>query len=293
MVGIESRGSLGEELDAPGRFAAKARSENFPVASRILPRDVRTNLMAIYAFARLTDDIGDEAQGDRLALLDWLESELDRAAVGNATHPVLVQLSPVIRGLDLSLYPFRCLIEANRVDQRVKRYRTFGDLVDYCMLSAAPVGRLVLAVFGVSTAERVALADKVCIGLQLVEHLQDVGEDARRGRVYLPLEDMERFGCAELELFAMSSGPALGGLVAMEARRARGLLAVGAPLAASLPVRPRAAVVGFCAGGMAALDSIDLAGHDVLRVRCRPSRVGFARRAVPAFVKACLRRDEE
>ncbi len=293
MVGIESRGYLGEELYALGALAAKAQSENFPVASRILPRDVRTNLMAIYGFARLADDIGDEAQGDRLALLDWLETELDRAAVGTATHPVFVQLSPVIRELDLSLEPFRCLIEANRVDQRVKRYRTFDDLVDYCMLSAAPVGRLVLAVFGVSTAGRVALSDKVCIGLQLVEHLQDVGEDARRGRVYLPLEDMERFGCGELELFATSSGPALRGLVAMEARRARGLLAAGAPLAASLPVRPRAAVAGFCAGGMAALDSIGLAAHDVLQVRCRPSRVGFARRALPAFVQASVRRGGE
>ncbi len=161
------------------------------------------------------------------------------------------------------------------------------------MLSAAPVGRLVLAVFGVSTHERIALSDRVCIGLQLVEHLQDVGEDARRGRLYLPLEDMERFGCAELELFAMSSGPALRGLVAMEARRARGLLAAGAPLAASLPIRERAAVVGFCAGGTAALDAIDRAGDDVLRVRCRPSRVGFARRALPAFVRASLTRGGE
>ncbi|HLN07181.1 MAG TPA: squalene synthase HpnC, partial [Acidimicrobiales bacterium] len=249
MVSIEQRRSLGGGLDAPDALAAKARNENFPVASHLLPSKVRARLMAIYGFARLADDLGDEAEGDRLALLAWLEEELDRAAVGNATHPVLQQLSPVIRGLDLRLDPFRCLIEANRVDQQVSRYETFDDLVAYCMLSAAPVGRLVLAVFGASTAERIALSDRVCIGLQVVEHLQDVGEDARQGRVYLPLEDLARFGCSERELSGTFSGAALRGVVAMEAARARGLLAAGMPLAASLPVRPRLAIVGFVAGG--------------------------------------------
>ena len=181
MVSTESESSIGRDFDAPAQLATKARNENFPVASRLLPRAVRANLMAIYGFARLTDDVGDEAEGDRLALLDWLEAELDRAASGRAIHPVLVQLTPVIRELDLSLDPFRRLIEANRMDQRITRYRSFGDLVDYCMFSAAPVGRLVLAVFGVSTSERIASSDKVCIALQLVEHLQDVGEDAATG----------------------------------------------------------------------------------------------------------------
>ena len=129
MVSIESGRSLGGGFDAPDQLATKARNENFPVASRLLPSDVRANLMAIYGFARLADDLGDEAEGDRLALLDWLETELDRAAAANATHPVLKQLTPVIRGLDLSLDPFRCLIEANRVDQRVTRYQSFDDLV--------------------------------------------------------------------------------------------------------------------------------------------------------------------
>ena len=290
MVSIESGRSLGGGFDAPDQLATKARNENFPVASRLLPSDVRANLMAIYGFARLADDLGDEAEGDRLALLDWLETELDRAAAANATHPVLKQLTPVIRGLDLSLDPFRCLIEANRVDQRVTRYQSFDDLVDYCMLSAAPVGRLVLAVFGVSTAGRIALSDKVCIGLQVVEHLQDVGEDARRGRVYLPAEDMERFGCKETELLRPDSSPALRRLVAMEARRARSLLAAAVPLAASLRFRPRVAVVGFAAGGMAALDSIDRAGGDVLRSRCRPRKLRFASRAFHGLVAASVKR---
>jgi squalene synthase HpnC len=286
MVSTESGRSIGGDFDAPALLATKARNENFPVASHLLPRDIRASLMAIYGFARLADDLGDEAEGDRLALLDWLEAELDRAAAGRATHPALQQLTPVIRELNLSLDPFRCLVEANRMDQRTTRYRSFGDLVGYCMLSAAPVGRLVLAVFGVATAERTALSDEVCIGLQVVEHLQDVGEDARRGRIYLPAEDMERFGCTEAELLGTGASPALRSLVVMEVNRARSLLASAVPLAASLGFRPRAAVVGFAAGGTAALDSIERSGGDVLTYRCRPRKLAFARRAVSAMTAA-------
>ncbi len=290
MVTTESGRSIGGDFDAPALLAWKARNENFPVASHLLARDVRANLMAIYGFARLTDDLGDEAEGDRLAHLDWLEAELDRAGVGDATHPVLRQLTPVIRGRALSLEPFRDLIEANRMDQRVTRYRSFGDLVDYCMLSAAPVGRLVLAVFGVQTAARMALSDEICIGLQVVEHLQDIGEDARRGRIYLPTEDLERFGCSEADLLRPEGSPALRRLVAMQVGRARGLLAAAVPLAASLRFRPRTAVVGFGAGGMAALDSIERAGYDVLRHHCAPRKFVFARRALSALAAASTAR---
>jgi squalene synthase HpnC len=286
MVAVESGNPLSGYLDAPRGVFSKARDENFPVASLLLPRDVRVSLMAIYGFARLADDLGDEAHGDRLALLDQLEAELDRAAAGQATDPVLQRLSPVISAMGLSLDPFRCLIEANRVDQHVTRYQTFDDLVGYCMLSAAPVGRLVLEVFGASTVERIALSDKVCIGLQVVEHLQDVGEDAGNGRIYLPLDDLARFGCREDELLATSSGPALRGLVAMEVARARALLAAAVPLAATLPFRPRVAVAGFAGGGLAALDSITRAGNDVLGTRCRPSKPGLARRALATLLAA-------
>ncbi len=290
MVSGQAGHYLSGDLDAPEILAAKARGENFPVASRLLPNDVRADLMAIYGFARLVDDVGDEAEADRTALLDQLEAELERAAAGDATHPVLEQLTPVIGRLESGLDQFRCLIEANRVDQRVNRYQNFEDLVGYCMLSAAPVGRLVLEVFGASTPERVVLSDRVCIALQVVEHLQDVGEDAGRGRIYLPVEDMERFGCAEAELSGTSAGPSLRGLVAMEVMRARGLLSAGVPLAATLPVRQRLAVVGFTAGGLAALDSIDRARYDVLANQCRPRKSGLARRALGALAGASVRR---
>lgn len=254
---------------ARDEFTVKASRENFPVASRLLPREVRANLMAIYGFARLTDDIGDEAEGDRLALLDWLDDELILAAEGRAIHPVFQRLTPVIVDLHLSLDPFRNLIEANRVDQSVTRYETFSDLVGYCMLSAAPVGQLVLAVFHSTSPERVAWSDDVCIALQIVEHLQDVGEDARRGRIYLPSEDLASFGVTEGDLLDVTASAPLRALVASEVERTRELLASGTPLAASLSWRARLAVAGFVAGGLAACDAIERAGCDVLGVACR------------------------
>jgi squalene synthase HpnC len=248
----------------------QAGDENFPVASRLLPRAVRADLMAIYGFARLADDIGDEAVGDRLAMLAWLDDEVGRAGAGTGTHPVVRRLGRTIAARHLSLQPLRDLVEANRQDQSVHRYRTFEDLVGYCRLSAAPVGRLVLEVLGAKTDEREAWSDDVCIGLQVVEHLQDVAEDLAQDRIYLPLEDLAAEGCDEADLAAPTAGPAVRRVVAREVSRARELLASGAPLAASLPWRPRVAVAGFAAGGMAALDAIERADHDVLARRCRP-----------------------
>jgi squalene synthase HpnC len=232
--------------------------------------------MAIYGFARLTDDIGDEADGDRLALLDWLDDELDLAFQGKAIHPVFQRLTPMIESLHLSPAPFRALIEANRQDQRVTRYETFDDLVGYCMLSAAPIGHLVLSVFHASTPERIELSDKICVALQVVEHLQDVGEDARAGRVYLPLEDLKRFDCRVDDLVARSASPALRRLVAYEAERAGTLLVEGSPLASTLPWRPRLAIDGFVGGGLAVIDSLGAASYDVLAIHCRPTKRALA-----------------
>jgi squalene synthase HpnC len=270
------------QLESPAIPASsvldQARVENFPVASRVLPRAVRGHLMAIYGFARLVDDIGDEAPGDRLAQLDWAEAELDRAAAGQAEHPLFVSLGGSIAACGLPLAPFRNLIQANRQDQTVTRYQRFEDLVAYCELSAVPVGRLVLAVLGVATPERVARSDRVCIGLQVVEHLQDVAEDAAAGRIYLPLDDLAAFGCPPDRLTEPDHRPALCAVVAHEVRRCRPLLAEGSPLARSLPLRPRLAVAAFSAGGQAALDAIERARFDVIAHRCRPRAGRLARR---------------
>ena len=249
---------------------SKAGSENFTVASRLLPKAQREHLLAVYGFARLADDIGDEAGGDRLALLDWLDGELKRAPQGHATHPTLVRLGSTIDACNLPLEPFERLIEANRRDQQVTRYATFDDLAGYCELSANPIGELVLRIFAVLTPGRLALSDRVCTGLQVTEHLQDVGEDARRGRVYLPADELARSGCSDDDLLATAASPALRAAVLAETARARELLDSGATLAATLRGRVRVAVAGFAAGGQAVLDAIEHAGGDVLAQRCRP-----------------------
>lgn len=265
----------------PGTDAVEVqgRRENFPVASRFLPEHVRADLLAIYGFARLADDIGDEYDGDRLEALDWLEDDLEAVVEGRAQHPLVARLGPTIAARGLSLEPFRHLIEANRRDQRQHRYETFDELLDYCRLSANPVGRMVLAVFEVGDSRREVLSDQVCSGLQVVEHLQDVAEDLAAGRVYLPQDDMARFGCTDDDLAAPTAGGPVRRLVAHEADRAAALLNAGAELVAALPFHPRLAVAGFVAGGRAALDAIARADHDVLAHRCRPRRTDVAKHA--------------
>jgi squalene synthase HpnC len=254
---------------------AKAGRENFPVASRFLPKATRRHFMAIYGFARLTDDTGDEADGNRLVLLDEVESELEHAFSGTASDPLFLELSETIVACNLSKEPFLDLIQANRQDQTVHRYETFGDLRDYCRLSADPVGRLVLGVAGRLTPERVRWSDDVCTALQLTEHWQDVAEDAARGRIYLPQEDLMRFGVEEGELLAPRATRPMVRLMAFEVDRARDLLRAALPLVGSLNGRMRAAVAGFAGGGHAALDAIQACGYDVLAhsARGRKSRL--------------------
>jgi squalene synthase HpnC len=282
---VERVGSPPAATELSHRAASRSRHENFPVALWLLPRSVRAQLRAVYGFARLADDLGDEAAGDRRALLDWLDQRLDElfgdgSPSAGGSDPVWDRLVEARRALALPEEPFRRLVEANRRDQVVSRYATWAELEEYCSYSADPVGRLVLAIFRATSPERAAWSDRVCTGLQLVEHLQDVGEDLGRGRVYLPAEDLDRFGCSEADLRAASASEAVRAVVAFEVARARGLLDAAGPLVASLSGRARWAVAGFAAGGLAALDAIERAGGDVLAVRCRPRRRDVLRHAV-------------
>lgn len=277
------------QAPAPGSapVLAQARDENFPVALRVLPRARRRDLMALYGFARLVDDIGDEAFGDRLAALDAVELDLARAFEGGAEHPLLRALTPTLRAHQLPRQPFLDLIEANRLDQRVSRTRTWDDLLAYCALSANPVGRLVLGVFDASAPARDALSDSICAALQVIEHCQDVAEDCGRGRVYLPQEDLERFGCGEAELTKAPASPALRRTVALQVERSRALLARGEPLLAELRGLARIAVAGFAAGGHATCDAIEGADFDVtsrtIRGRRRDRFAWMARLLVRAW----------
>ncbi len=260
-------------LPAPETILGRAATENFAVASRVLPADARRHLLAFYGFARLTDQLGDAYAGDRMAALDWLEAETRHALAGRPAdgHPLVGPAVTSVRELGLDSRPLFDLIDANRRDQTVHAYATFEQLVDYCTLSANPVGRLVLGAFGYTDARRVELSDDVCTGLQLVEHWQDVREDARAGRVYLPADDLDRFGVDPASLTAGPPAPqALRALMAFQVARARQWLDRGAPLVALMEGRGRLAVAGFVAGGRAALDDLAARDFDALVAPSRP-----------------------
>jgi squalene synthase HpnC len=282
---------------APEAVAAKAAHENFPVALRLLPRTYRQHLMAVYVFARTADDLGDQAPAaERLALLAKLEADLHAlyASLGDGrapgadpapVQPAVAGLARTVRECGIPMQPFLDLIKANRQDQVVTRYQTFEDLVGYCRLSANPVGRIVLYVFGSYTDERAGQSDHVCTGLQLAEHWQDVAEDLRAGRIYLPQEDMSAHGCGEHDLAAPHAGPAVRELMAFEVARARSLIDTGAPLIGTLRGAARAAVAGYVAGGRAALAAIEAAGYDVMTVTPRPGKARTVAELASAFVR--------
>ncbi|WP_203968184.1 squalene synthase HpnC [Sphaerisporangium melleum] len=254
---------------------SKAAGENFPVALRLLPRGRRDHLLAVYAFARYVDDIGDEAEpADRLRLLGDVDADLDRLYAGTTPRLWPVRgLAEVVEACSVPAEPFRRLVEAGRRDQTVTRYGTFDDLLGYCELSANPVGHIVLHVFGAATAQRAALADHVCTALQVIEHCQDVGEDyTRHGRVYLPGADLRRFGCAEDDLARASTPARLRRVVALQVSRALRLLEHGRPLVASLTGQARLAVAGYVAGGLATAAALERAAYDVLGRAVRPRR---------------------
>jgi squalene synthase HpnC len=255
-----------------GEIYGRAKHENFTVASLVLGERNRVCLSAIYGFARLVDELGDAAPGDRLTLLDHAEQELDRAYAGRATEAVFLRLQDAFALRALPREQFVLLIDANRRDQRQPEYETYDDLVDYCRYSANPVGALVLHVFGAANEERLRLSDAVCTGLQLVEHWQDVGEDFRNGRIYLPREDRERFGVTDEQLGATAVAEPLRRLLAFETDRATELLHAGSRLVRSLRGRARWAVAGYVGGGRAAIGALEAANYEVLPAAPRASR---------------------
>jgi squalene synthase HpnC len=282
------------------RLRAAERTENFPVAMRLLPARTRTHLRAVYDVVRAIDDIGDGDDSpdptgtgpeDRSARLHTFAADLARVwdDAPGPREPVLRRLVGTVRDCGLAREPFDRLIAANLADQRVARYRTWDELLGYCTLSADPIGRLVLAVFDVdappgSAAERES--DRICTALQLLEHWQDVAEDRARGRVYLPAEDLSAFGVTEADLAAAHASGPLRSLLAHETVRACALLDEGAPLLRRLHGWARLAVAGYLAGGRAAADSLRLAGFDVLAGSPRTRRRDVARHLVAELARA-------
>lgn len=269
---------------------ARAHDENFPVAFMLAPRDLRADVRAIYAYCRVTDDIGDvgeAAAGERLAALDAWEADLVAAVGGQGDDPVLVAVADVIRRRALPMEHFTRLIEANRMDQRITRWESHDDLLEYCAHSATPVGRMVLGVLGIDHPSRVALSDATCAGLQLANFWQDIRRDLEeRDRVYLPREDMAIFGVSVDDLRAPSATPALRDLVRMQVGRARALLVEGAPLRGMVPWRVRLDIAMFTAGGTWVCDSI--AGQDYDTIAARPAPGARGRAGMAAGVLARL-----
>ena len=246
---------------------ARSHYENFTVISRFTPPQHRHALEAVYAFCRHTDDLGDEAEGDRLALLDEWDAELTLAYTGGPTHPIMVALQDTIRHAQIPEEPFRKLIEANRMDQGPGRFETYADVLHYCDHSANPVGRMVLHVLGEATEENVRLSDATCTALQLANFWQDVARDYAMGRIYIPLEDMRAFGCTEEQIANGVADRAFRDLMRSEVDRAQALFEEGLPLASRLSGRARLAIALFSKGGMRVLDAIRKQDYDVLSRR--------------------------
>ncbi|MEV7965981.1 squalene synthase HpnC [Sphaerisporangium sp. NPDC088356] len=265
---------MSSRQDRGNDVISKAGRENFPVALRVLPRRHREHLWAVYGFARFVDDIGDEAEpADRLRLLNAVDSDLLRLYAGSTPRlPAVGGLARAVETCVIPAEPFHRLVEANRRDQTVTRYDTFDDLLGYCELSANPVGHIVLHVFGMAAPHRLSLSDRVCSALQIIEHCQDVGEDYRRGRVYLPGKDLRESNCEEGDLAGGVTSAGLRRVVSLQVARAARLLEDGRPLVGSLTGYARMAVAGYIAGGQATVTALERSAHDVLGQAVRPGR---------------------
>jgi squalene synthase HpnC len=247
-------------------------------------------MYAVYAYCRGVDDLGDEATGDRLALLDGWEAELRRCYDGEPAQPAFLALQETIRRFDIPPEPFVRLIEANRADQRTGRYASYADLLAYCENSANPVGHLVLHLFGYRDAERRRLSDATCTALQLTNFWQDVRRDLEMGRLYIPLEDLERFAYSESDLLARRSNAAFRALMAFQVGRTRDLFREGLALIPRVRGRLRLDLRLFSLGGLAVLDAIERMDYDVLNRRpklSRPRKAAlFLRGLLPLPVRA-------
>lgn len=261
---------------------ARTHYENFSVGSRLLPKHLRRHFYSIYAFSRGVDDLGDEATGDRMALLGLWERELDACYPesggpnsrknGFPTHPYFVALSETIRLFEIPAGPFKRLIEANRRDQQIVRHETYDDLLEYCTYSANPVGHLVLYLGGVREPGLHVLSDHICTALQLTNFWQDVKRDYEIGRIYIPLEDLDRFGVSEEQISEGRCDDRFRALMRFQVERARQLFIDGYLLADHLDRSLRPDLALFTRGGLSVLQVIEHQDYDVLSTRPKLSK---------------------
>ena len=263
---------------------ARSHYENFSVATWFLPRRFRPHFHSIYAYCRISDDLGDEVGNPQhaLQLLDIWEGELDACYAGQPRHPVFVALAETVRACDIPREPLADLLTAFRQDQRVSRYETFEDVLGYCHYSANPVGRLVLYACGYRDAERQQLSDYTCTALQLANFWQDVAVDYGKGRVYLPLEDLRRFDVAEKDIAERRATLQFLEMMRFEVQRAREWFNKGLPLSQKVDSELAIDIELFSRGGLAILQAIEDQSYDVLRRRpviSKPRKLALVARA--------------
>jgi squalene synthase HpnC len=248
------------------RRLARSHYENFSVATWFLPARLRQHFFNIYAYCRISDDLGDEV-GDpdaSLQLLDEWQAELDACYDGNPRHPVFVALAETVHKFDIPKEPFADLLKAFRRDQTIHRYETFEDLLGYCLYSANPVGHLVLYLCGYRDPQCQALSDYTCTALQLANFWQDVSVDYSKGRIYLPLEDLRRYQVNEQEIAAARNTPGFCEMMRFEVERARDWFKQGSPLAGEVDHELAIDIELFSSGGQEILNAIERQGHAVL-----------------------------
>jgi squalene synthase HpnC len=267
---------------------ATSHYENFPVVTWFLPKELHQHFYNVYAYCRISDDLGDEV-GDKqesLSLLDQWESELARCYEGEPRHSVFVALRETVKQFAIPQHEFSDLLQAFRQDQIVTRYPRFSDLLGYCKYSANPVGHLVLYLCGYNDPERQELSDYTCTALQLANFWQDVALDFDKGRIYLPLEDFAKFGVTEQDLAAKRATPQFLSMMKFEVERARGWFHRGLPLAKKVDRQLAIDIELFSRGGLAILDAVERQNFDVLKSRPVISR----RRKVLLLARAAIGR---
>ena len=255
-----------EQAQAYCQRLATTHYENFSVATWFLPKRLRQHFYNVYAFCRISDDLGDEVgdPGLSLRLLDQWETELVASYTGIPRHPVFVALTETVRRFEIPQQEFADLLTAFREDQTTTRYPTFADVVGYCKYSANPVGHLVLYLCGYRDTERQALSDRTCTALQLANFWQDVSVDYAKGRIYLPLEDLQRFAVSEQDIAAQRNTPAFREMMKFEVERARDWFKAGLPLIGKVDKELAIDLELFTRGGQEILNAIEQQDFAVL-----------------------------
>jgi squalene synthase HpnC len=264
---------------------ARTHYENFSVATWFLPKHLRQHFFNVYAYCRISDDLGDET-GNRqasLQLLDEWEIELNACYDGNPRHPVFVALAGTVREFDVPKHEFADLLVAFRQDQTVTRYETFDDLLGYCRYSANPVGHLVLYLCGYRDVERQQLSDFTCTALQLANFWQDVSADYEKGRIYLPLEDLRKFGVTEADIVNKNNSQPFREMMRFEVQRAREWFDRGLPLVLKVDRKLAIDIELFSRGGQEILNASERQNYAVLGNRpviSKPRKLALVLRAV-------------